>query len=365
MKGFIRILESFIASLILFTSITYFFSVPSYSFWDSASVGTTVQDTITVLHLNGDFNTAITNNDNQPIRDVLAVSLPATTEYSIQITGAPSPEIKIHCVCTQLEAEEIEDRLDLIGNQFSYKGRNIKILISADPDINNVDTASDLILFIRLDDVKNEKNRLEFWLDNEKNVMLLQELREEYFDVGVDTKDVLENVFGLEWKPGTSSAGGTIIFNNTEDVSKLSYRISKYFSQSSIYPVEEQFDFPEKEGSTDLNRVGVDKGVVVVRQHPGQGQDVKDYSLVNVRETNGRATWFADYDATTSSGGGIPDNDDINKLLRAMFMYSSGEQYIVVDSVLPEKQPYLSYDLLGSIEGDLYTIHILIWSAFY
>ena len=360
MKGFIRILEAFIASIILFTSLTYFFDISSYDFWGSATLRTTVQDSLTTFYLNDDFNTAIFNNDKIQIKNELTKILPTTTNYLVEIGNIPSPEIKVHCVCTQEASAQITEML-LAVNGFFYKGRTIKILIGTDPDIKNVDGAADLILFLDFDEIKDEKPLLRFWQNNGKNLMLFTELRESTFTS--DTNDVLKDIFDLEWKSSANAASGNAEFIGADDVKKNSYKIGKYFEKSSTYAITEDFNFPKIDSSTLLNRIVNDDDTIIKNLH---AQSDKEYSFVQVKNTKGRATWFADYDGVTDSiTPGTPDNDDINKLLRSVIMWSSGEQYVLVDGGLPSLQPYTSYDLFGSIEGDPYSINILIWSVFY
>ncbi len=341
-----RILEAFIASIILFTSITYFFSITSYSFWDSATLRATADDALRSLYLSGTLNDAIYNNDAGAVTGILSRLLPATVEYTLAVEGMPSPSLRIHCVCTTDEADAIQSRL---GTTFEYKGRTVKILMSADPDVANVDKAANLILFTDVPSMQGNMPLMEQWLFLGRRVILFSDLAES--DFLSDSDDILGSVFGLTWQSGTGGGGTAGFYPGA--VPSPSYMVGKYFTHSSSYDENENFAFTTE---PDLNRIAVDDNTIVVHT------PADDYSLVKATE---KTAWFAGYDGDSTDISGEVINDDVNKLFRATLMFAEGEKYMIKNGAPPTRQPYSATTLPGSIDGDPYIITILIWSAFY
>ena len=359
MKGFVRILEALISSIILFTSLSYFFTAYDYSFWNAAPLRTLMQDAVYSLYAGRAVNDSFYSGDPAPLKDALEAMMPPTTDFSAEITGAPPPEIKIHCVCAIPEADAVRSRLGLANTLFEYDRRTISIIMSADLDINKADKAADIILFLRTSDLARQEQRLSAWLGQGRNVMLLADLRQTDF-TNSDVAPSLINVFGLAWiggSPGTSK--GT--FTQADDVKKIPYKIAKYFIGSSTYTASEDFGF---NSGPSVNRITPGEGTII-----NSRAGATDFSFVMVREATGRALWFADYDAAASvtnpDGSVTLVNDDTNKLLRAAIVWESGEKYVIAERQLPSKQPYMRYDFPGAIDSDPYKITILIWKAFY
>ncbi|MBI4019594.1 MAG: hypothetical protein HY364_05065 [Candidatus Aenigmarchaeota archaeon] len=354
MKGFVRILEALISSIILFTSLTYFFTTYDYSFWNSASLRTLVQDTVSALYIGGTVNESFYSGDPAAVKTALDRIMPSTTDYSAEISGAPPPEIKIHCVCTIAEADIIRTRLGLIGTFFAYNERVISIIMSADPDIGNVDRAADIILFLRTSDLSGQQQRLDNWIIQGRNVMLLADIQQAHFN-DETIGPALTDVFGLQW---TGSAGGSPgTFTQSDDIRKIPYKIAKYFTASSAYQSSENFNFNPSAGA---NQISAGEGSVI---------NSGSVSFVKGREAGGRALWFAAYDGEAfilnDDGSVTIRNDDINKLLRAAIIWESGERYVISERDLPSRQPYMRYDFPGAVGSDPYKITILIWKTFY
>ena len=85
MKGFVRILEALISSIILFTSLTYFFTAYDYSFWNTASLRTLMQDAVSALYLGGAINDSFYSADPAGVKAALDSIMPPTTDYSAEI----------------------------------------------------------------------------------------------------------------------------------------------------------------------------------------------------------------------------------------------------------------------------------------
>ncbi|MBI4014481.1 MAG: hypothetical protein HY365_00850 [Candidatus Aenigmarchaeota archaeon] len=344
MKGFMRILEAFIASIILFASITYFFSITNYSFWDSATLRTTAEDALRSLYMSGMLNQSIYNGDTAPIKSALSRFLPGTAEYAMYVSGVPPPSLRIHCVCATNEADAIQSRL---GGIFMYKGRAVTILMSADPDATKVDKAANLILFTDTASMQGNKPLMEQWLSSGRRIMLFSNLAETDFLSDVD--NILGGVFGLAWQSGTGSGGTAGFYSDV--VPSPSYTVKKYFTHSSAYDENEKFSFT---ADPDLNRVAVDINSIVT--------STEGYSLV--KASKGSA-WFAGYDGDSVDDDGAVINDDVNKLFRAALMFAEGERYAIKNAAPPSRQPYSVATLTGSVDGDPYIMTILIWSVFY
>ena len=109
MKGFIRILEALMASIILIVSLFYFFGAfVRQSDWDSLAVNTQIRDSIASLDNNGELEAFIYNNDKVGLYNKLKSMLPKNIDFSTIINGMPPPNIYIACHCTDAEYDELK-----------------------------------------------------------------------------------------------------------------------------------------------------------------------------------------------------------------------------------------------------------------
>ena len=154
MKGFARILETVIASIIIFTSLSFFLPITiKQSSWDNALLEMRTQDAISAGYKSGSIAPYVKSNDNAMLRDFFEKLFLKSTDFSVQINGIPNPVIYVGCDCSDGQLSDIKDRLAPLT--FTYKGRPIeiraeRIAVTSIPDETNI------ILFMTAADLSNE-----------------------------------------------------------------------------------------------------------------------------------------------------------------------------------------------------------------
>lgn len=195
MKGFVRIFEAIIASMILLSSLTYFIFITKYSGWGDAQTQLQIEDSIASLGRSGLLNSYIKSNDIASINNKLRQILPKTTDFSIEVSGIPNPQIYIGCVCTDSERSALENMLSPLN--FNYKGRNIEIRVSP-VSFANIDPKTNIIFVYGYKDLTSNRTDIDKFLENGTLVML--------GNLSSPLNDVMTGIFGLAWKGGTPSA---------------------------------------------------------------------------------------------------------------------------------------------------------------
>src|SRR3989338_3109322 len=113
MRGFIKIIEAVIASIILLTAMTFFFSAEAkYPRWGASLMQAEARDALAALNKSGAMNNFIENaykddaarqTAKEGMTGMLEAMLSGSTDFSLEIRGLPDPKINIICVCSQTE----------------------------------------------------------------------------------------------------------------------------------------------------------------------------------------------------------------------------------------------------------------------
>ncbi len=353
MKGFVRILEAMIASILLLTVLSFFFKIPEINTnWSDSKTSLEMQDAISVLGKFGIIKNSVSNYDATILSRNLTNMLSKSLDFSIDIEGIPNPIILVTCgSCDPVQENDLKTFLDPL--QFKYKNRTIEIRITSD-DLNNFVTSYDVtlvkpnILFIyasdtNINDLIFRKNVIRRFLSNGGSVIIY----------GTMNEAQLENPFIIELLNSTYSASaiGTYDFIDLNDVNSASYKINKYYSDASN---KTSYDF---KNFTAGNLIKDVKTVV--------GSDVRSVVYANTYVSGkGKALWFSsfhDYDK------------DIKNLLKASVMWSSEKFNFDCAASGPQqcipKNPGKSYKELRYIEaGNFYTepftLVIKYWTVF-
>ena len=341
MKGFIKILEAVIASIIILASLTYFFSAPAkYKYWGETFSRIQTQDALASLYKSDLLTEYVQNNDVDGLNNTLTAMLPESLDFSVEIIGIPNPIIYIGCDCSDAEITELENML--IPLRFVYENRQIEIRIKKE-SIDNIDPRTNIHFMFGYTNLNPHKEKVEEFLLDGGTMFMFSNLSKDHVEDGV-----LNETFGLEWKGTAGSSTGK--FYKSDDVSKVSHRIEDYFLNIGGDADEFAFTFnPATE-----NKIDYDEKTII--------RDSNDrISHVKVNElTRGRTVWFADYNHA---------DEGVNNLTKAVVLWASGERYrmdpaykdSMIERLKTIKIPYTEASYL--IPN--YEVRLKSWSVFY
>lgn len=349
MKGFIRILESILASIILMGAMAYFFEpVVKYSDWSDTATSVEAGDALIVMGKNGKLDEYINyvNIDevdcNKGCSDKVALNgnlselLPKTVAFSVEVRGRPNPIILIGCNCTNEQKAELENLLSPLI--FIYKNRPIEIRIKnvAISAVNSMEPKPDILFIFGYKNLSEAqyKSHAELFLENGGSIFMLADLVQPSWLEGF-----LDEKFGLVWKVGASSTQGE--FYNSGNINSTSYRIADYFMNISGLSSSESFNL-------NTNNIDIDYRTIIAAG--------SSYSFVKVNQlSRGKTVWFANY--TTA-------DNKLNNLTKALVMWASGESYKMdlYNKNIPEI--YSSFHCIFGGE-EPYEIRLIYWKVFY
>ena len=347
-KGFIRILEAIIASLLLLASLAYFFEpVVKYSKWPDVSESIKTEDALVSLYKSGkleDYVSYVNLNevdcnlgcsDKIALTDDLSKMLSKTIDFSVEINGRPNPIIYIGCNCTATEINELNNILN--PETFIYKDRVIDIRIDK-ATINNIDPRINILFLFRYENLGVDPYRypIEKFLEDGGTIFMLTDLTASQVNDGF-----LNKTFGLKWKSGASLTTGS--FYSAGDVNKTSYRIANYYANTSGSSKSDQFN------PLNANNISVDNRTII--------STTDSYSFVKINQLpRGRTVWFADCDTT---------NNKVRNLTKAVVMWASGESYKMdypENKQIPEFYKSVQYI---AADKEPYEINLIFWRVFY
>lgn len=335
MKGFIRILEAIVASLIILTALTFFFNTTiKPSNWDDTFLQVRAQDIVASLSINGTINKSVSTNDQTIINDAILnpniFMLPITVDYSVTVEGIPNPVIRIGCNCTDSQMQDLKDTL---SPSVVYNGRTITFVvyqaeISRIHEDANADTN---ILFLNgYKNLTQFDDGLRIFMKRGGTIFLLGDLTQS------QVNDCFVNeTFGLKWVAGTRSNTGRFFDNDNENIT--SFKISKYYA--GITPEPEPFSFLGAATIATDNRTIIrgDTGLSLAKIN------------TNIVDGNGRVVWL-------SGSTGIAN------VTKSLVMWGSGEKFDL-NSKKPSPSKY--FKTFYMINGrDSYKIVLTLWKVF-
>jgi len=341
MKGFIRILEAIIASIILLTSLTFFFKTEIRpTEWGDVLTKTRAEDLLYAMERNNTLQEAMLANDATKISGVIAGldALPPAIDWSLRIKGIPPPFIFIGCSCTQQGKTDLESRLDPLS--FAYHGRPVEIRIqqgTVQELISREDT--NVLLLTDYDpNLKLMERELNSFLERGGTIFIFSDLEQREVEDGYINK-----TFGLMWGGVGSSSG---IFYSLADAASM--KIKKYYGAVQTTG-DSTFTFQS------ISLIAVDSRTAIISD-TGQRSLVKtNDGIINGR---GRAVWFADYDEAET---------DVNELLKAAVMWASGESFRLEDGIkriTPKRVEvsFISSYKSGTEAADVYEAVLTLWN---
>ena len=335
MKGFIKILEAIIASVIILVSLTFFFRVDiKQTTWDDILLQIRGEDILASLAANEVLTKAVNENDQDLIKNMMLDQtlgmLPPTIDYSLEIRGIPNPVIYVGCVCTLEQIIDLEKNLTPLD--FKYRGRDISIRIAQD-SIENIRAETNILFLFGYTDLNPHRAKLENFLERGGTIFMLGDLTQQQAE-----SVFMNDIFGLVWKLGTRSNTGEFFDPNNENIT--SFKVIKYYKNLTGEPPS----FPFVNGQA---RIATDNGTVI--------RD-SQVSLVKVNKDiingNGRTIWMSEY----------VSNSATNNLTKAIVMWASGERFKMNRAkVIPAKHLDVRYIVR---DKDVYEAILTLWRIF-
>ncbi len=345
MKGFIRILEAILASLILISSLSYFFATPSKTKWDVALLQANVEDTLLVLDKSNLQDLIIANNKTE-ISNRIRLLLPDTIDFSVLVSGMPNPEIFIGCNCSNQEITSLKQILGLDSNDMiRLKERSITVKVKNE-SIDNIDKRTDILFLFDYEDLTPNRPYINDFLVDGGTVFMLAQ-------IGLNPIDTnLKEIFGLEAIEPSATKEGE--FYDTQSPSNTSFRIFDYF-------VGVNGNVSQDFGNFELDKIDVDDKSIIVDRNLGS----VSYAKVNYdisANGKGRAVWIGDYDYASNGASEL----NTNKLVTALVLWGSGEEYSFDPIARLVPDIFQEYSYVGVLRGfEPFEIRLKVWSVFY
>ncbi|MBI2076705.1 MAG: hypothetical protein HYT72_05660 [Candidatus Aenigmarchaeota archaeon] len=362
-KGFIRILEVIIASLILLASLSFFFAATTTKTGNELEQ-MRVEDVLASVQKSGLLESFVKTNDITGLNAKLKALMPQPIDFSIEISGIPNPEIRIGCNCTDAKKTELENILSPLA--FSYKQRSIKIVIQKIKLEEIAGATFDILFFFDKESMfhtnpdKQEKliTNLTRFLEN-GTVFLFSDLQEADV-IDLNTKyGPLNGFMGLKW----DAAGANFHigdFYDTGDPKFISYRIADYFAAISGESKNTNFIFVTPPVPLK-NKIEVDARTII-KSVGGNGISYVKINREILENGKGRSAWFAKYDRA------LPQSGKTDSLLKSAVLWASGERYRMDApfKTIPAVASSNRYSYFGVVEGfEPFEISLLVWKIFF
>ncbi|MFA4819995.1 MAG: hypothetical protein WC613_03500 [Candidatus Aenigmatarchaeota archaeon] len=350
MKGFARIFEAIIASVVILASLTFFF-VPNIqaSGWGDAMIQNLAQDAIESAYFNGTLTRYVKTDDRAPLNAFMTRMLPQTVDFSLEVSRTVNDIINIVCVdCTNDDVNELKVILNPLD--FSYKERNISIRVQPlAMATNSVPADTNILFFFNKVLIKTYESKINSTLSNGGSVVLLSDLTQQ------DVQGTIGTMFNLTWL-GTSSS--TAEFDDVYDGSKVSHYVARYYANNfkknlpDIAADTFTFHYSSVRTENDLKNIAKTPG-------PNSNAFVRaNYDIVN---SNGRSVWISDYTRTDHNDISTKATDNLTK---ASVMWASGEKF-KLDMTKKYPAPVNFRTGIIVFDGDVYAVELIVWRIYF
>ena len=351
MKGFAKIFEAIIASVIVLASLTFFF-VPStgISKWDATSLQVTADDVLQAVYLNGSLDRFVKTDNRTQLNNEVSGMLPKTVDFSIEVSGIPNDIIYVSCVdCSS--SDELVAMLSPLN--FQYKNRNISIRI--DPltlSNTSIPSQTNILFFFDKQKILDYNTIVNTFLGNGGSIFLLSDLTQS------DVQGAIGNIFNLTWIGNTAQSAH---FEDVFNPNKTSHYAARYYANLTNRTIAGAASVNFPVDATGFHQNGVlanndEKNIVVT-------SDQRAYVRSNFTALNnkGRSVWFADYnranhDAATTKA--------IDNLVKAAVMWDSGERF-KLDIIKKEAAPVRMKTGIFVFGEDPYLVELTVWNIFF
>lgn len=346
-KGFIKVVEAVIASIIVLASLSYFFGYyvrPSE--WDNAQIKLQSQDILNTM--DDKIVDYMKTGNPSDLRDTIQNMASERIGFSINVVGAPPPRILIACVkCTDDELNDLTNRTDPMSSYQDARGRRISVAINKVSSFAVVTKDMDIMFIYGYGKINSDSERqnIKNYLDAGGNVILFSELTQAQIDD--ENNDFLKTVFGLE-----SVGSNSLVSRFYNPTTSGSATAKVYYYYSAIYTANAQ---PANPLSIDTSNVAVDDDTIVYDSSSSAVHAQKYYG-------NGRAVWFNYYDKDHRT----MTNGDSNDLLKSIIMWSAEDFTIVPEPVFTLTLPksYFTTSYIFSIVNsafNMYKVKMTMW----
>lgn len=350
MKGFAKIFEAIIASIIVLTALTFFFVPnPAQSQWDSAGLQITAQDTLKALYINGTLTRFVKTDNRTEINTDIASMLPKTVDFSIEVSGIPNDIIYVSCVdCSS--TNEISSMLAPMN--FQYKNRNISIRIDTLSLSNtSIPSETNVLFFFDKQKIVSYQGKVNDFLNKGGSIFLLSDLTQQ------DVQGIVGQVFNLTWSGATAQS---VHFDDVLNASKVSFYAGRYFANLTNRSLQDTSSVTFPVDVSGFHQNGV--SAVVDAKNIVFSNDVA-YVRANFTTLNngGRSVWFADYNRADHAS---PTTKSIDSLLKASLMWASGERF-KLDLLKKEPAQIHLKTAIFVFDGDTYMVELTVWNIFF
>ena len=305
MKGFIRILESIIASIIILSSLTFFFAPSTEKLgWEDSFIHMEMHDSVESIYKSGRLADYVRRNDAHGLGSEISSLTKRNIDFSVSIKGIPNSDILVSCLCSDNEEIVLEGILG--SREFSYNGRTIRIGIEkAEISQNTIlmRRETNVLFIFNYMDMTPFAGQLEDFLGSGGGILMIANINENQVNDGF-----MNTTFNLRWED-SGVASGDGVFYGKDSPANVSFKIYKYFTRLS----GEEGSMDKFDNGPDINKISADDSTVLIDTN-GKYSHAKAMATA----ARGRVVWFADY-----------DRKDANTSLavKSSVMWSSGEFY--------------------------------------
>ncbi|HLD39501.1 MAG TPA: hypothetical protein VJB05_04285 [archaeon] len=351
MKGFARIFEAIIASVIILTSLTFFF-VPNIkgSEWEDTTIQILAQDALESIYLNGTLTRYVNTDNKTQLNVLMSQMLPKTVDFSFEVSGTVNNIINIVCVdCTSGDVDELKAIMNPL--EFDYKERKISIRVqSLTLSINAVPSDTNILFFFNKNLITTYESKINSTLSNGGSIVLLSDITQQ------DVQGTIGKLFNLTW---SSPVSATSKFDDLYDGRKVSHNVARYYANISGKNLADisTVDFTVFHASN----VKADNDFKNIAKPAGINSNAFVRANYNIVNANGRSVWISDYTRT--------DHNDrftkaIDNLTKASVMWASGEKF-KLDII--KKDPAVVNFRTGILvfDKDVYVVELIVWRIYF
>lgn len=348
MKGFAKIFEAVIASVIILASLTFFF-IPSFqeSDWDDAALHTLANDALQSVYLNGSLTRFVKTDNTTPLIVSITDMLPKTVDFSLEVKGVANKIIYIACVDC-LDADKDEMIRIFNTTEFSYKGRNISIRVElVQLATESIQSDTNILFFFNKTKIVTHQSKINQFLAGGGSVFLLSDLSQP------DVNGTIGSAFNLTWVGTTGQPGQ---FDDVYNASKLSHYVARYYANiSGKYIADTEGDAFPAFNPSGVRAENDDKDIIITNN--GRLYVRGNYKVAN----NGRTVWFSDYSRSNHNNS---PTQAVDRLLKAAVMWASGERF-KLDLINKAPAPVHFRSSIFVFDEDSYTVDLVVWRIFF
>ncbi|MFC2142777.1 hypothetical protein ACFLQN_00050 [Candidatus Aenigmatarchaeota archaeon] len=367
MKGIIRIFEAIIASVILLTTMSFFFTSQFLPETEDYFLPVEAHDLMGALYVSQQLENYLINNDKESLMLVANDTLPPTTGFSFGISGTPGNNIYVACNCTDTELVDVRRMLNITLTSpwtfnFIYKERDITIHLEQIDMEDSIPDQTNIIIFYTYQDLSPYRDIIDTFLESGGSLIMISNL-----DQTQTENEVMNEIFGLEWNNLPPASPGT--FYEIDDPVNTSFKIYSYFTGTTQdyedILIEGTF---ENNIFDELSRVSVNNRTII-QDNNG------DNSFVKIKDNiadngKGKSVWLAEY--TIYQEDDLPNINKtyhVNDMLRATIMWASSDYYNMdypVEKPTPDKK--IKTSVLSAGHGtnfDPFEAFLTTWRIFF